>query len=130
MLIFGNSVTRLIKYGISGGIGAIIDFALFSTLISLTSLNYLYANALSFSIGTLVVYYLQKNWTFERQSSDKSTFVFVKFICVVIFTYIFNNIILIICVELLYISPINAKIIQIVLSFIWGYSINKAFVFK
>ena len=129
MGIFGNALRQFCKYGIAGGIGACIDFGLYSLIISFTSFNFLIANAISFSIGTLVVYYLQKNWTFQYQS-DRNTILFTKFLSVVIITYIFNNLILIICIEFFHINPIIAKIIQIVLSFIWGYTINKKFVFK
>ena len=129
MDISGNSIRQLCKYGISGGIGACIDFGLYSLFISFTALNYLTANAISFSLGTLAVYYLQKNWTFQYQS-EKNVVLFTKFVSVVIVTYIFNNLILVLCIEFLHMGPIIAKVVQILISFIWGYTINKAFVFR
>ncbi len=129
MDVFKNTFRQFCKYGIAGGIGACIDFGLYSLLISFTSLNFLVSNAISFSIGTLAVYYLQKNWTFRYQC-EKNAILFTKFVSVVIVTYIFNNLILIICVEFLHMNPIIAKVVQIVISFIWGYTINKKFVFK
>jgi putative flippase GtrA len=124
-----NALRQLCKYGIVGGIGACIDFGLYSFIISFSSLNYLLSNAISFSLGTLIVYYLQKNWTFQYQSENNAV-LFSKFISVVIITFIFNNLILILCVEFLQMDPIVAKVVQIVMSFIWGYTINKKFVFK
>jgi putative flippase GtrA len=124
-----KALRQVCKYGIAGGIGAFIDFGLYSLLISITSFEYLFANAISFSIGTIVVYYLQKNWTFQYQP-EKNTKLFTRFIFVVIITYFINNLILIFCVEFIHINPIAAKVVQIILSFIWGYTINKLFVFK
>lgn len=124
-----NTLRQLCKYGIVGGIGACIDFGLYSFIISFSSLNYLLTNAVSFSLGTLIVYYLQKNWTFQYQSENNAV-LFSKFISVVIITFIFNNFILILCVEFLQMDPIIAKVVQIVMSFIWGYTINKKYVFK
>lgn len=124
-----NAIFRLFKYCTAGGIGACIDFGLFSLFINYSSLNYLYSNAISFSLGTLVVYYLQKNWTFQYQSG-KNLVIFPKFASTVIVTYILNNLILILCIGFLQINPILAKAVQIILSFIWGYMINKRFVFK
>ena len=124
-----NTFYQLCKYGAVGGIGAVLDMGLYTIIITLTSLNYLFANAISFSIGTIVVYILQKNWTFQCQD-DKNVLLFSKFIGVVLITYLLNNLILIICVELLDFNLILSKIIQILISFIWGYSINKTFVFK
>jgi putative flippase GtrA len=124
-----GNIFQLIKYGISGGIGAVIDFSLYTLIITTTQLNYLIANIISFSLGTIVVYYFQKNWTFQYQKKLQD-YVITKFISVVIITFILNNIILIICVNFLLINPISSKIIQIIISFFWGYSINKLFVFK
>ncbi len=125
----GNALYQLCKYGVAGGIGAGIDIGLYSIIITYSSLNYLLANAISFSIGTIIVYFLQKNWTF-RYRNDKNILLFPKFLMVVAITYIFNNLILIICIELLHFNPILSKLIQVFISFMWGYTINKTFVFK
>ncbi len=124
-----NSFYQLCKYCVAGGVGAFIDFGLFAAIIALTLLNYLLANVISFATGTIVVYYIQKNWTFQYQS-NRNVFVFGKFVSVVIITFILNNLILIICVSFLQMGPIVSKIIQIIISFFWGYTINKKFVFN
>lgn len=124
-----NTVYQLCKYGIVGGIGAGIDIGLYTIIITFLSLNYLLANAISFSIGTIIVYFLQKNWTFQYRT-NKNALLFPKFIIVVAVTYLLNNLILIICIEFLHFNPILSKVIQVFISFLWGYSINKAFVFK
>jgi len=117
------------RYGIAGGIGAGIDFGIYALLVTFSPINYLVANAISFSLGTLVVYFLQKDWTFHYKS-DKNAFLFTKYISFVAITYLFNNIILIICIELMHITPILSKVIQILISFVWGYTISKKFIFK
>ena len=125
----GNALYQLCKYGIAGGIGAGIDLGLYVIIITLTPLNYLLANAISFSLGTLVVYFLQKNWTFRYQK-EKNVLLFSKYISFVVITYLLNNIILIICIELLHLTPIVSKVIQILVSFFWGYLASKKFVFN
>jgi putative flippase GtrA len=124
-----NALLQLCKYGIAGGIGAGIDLGLYAIIITFTSVNYLLANAISFSLGTLVVYFLQKEWTFQYQE-DKNVLLFSKYISFVMVTYLLNNLILIICIELLYITPILSKVIQIFISFLWGYTVSKKFVFR
>jgi putative flippase GtrA len=120
---------RLCKYGLVGGLGAVIDFSLFAALIGLTHLPYLVANLISFSIGTIVVYYLQKNWTFEHGDTAHSV-VFGKFLLVVVITFLLNNAILIICISILLLNPLLSKIIQILLSFVFGFTSNSKFVFR
>ena len=128
--IFLNKLVYTIgRYAIAGGIGAIIDFGLFTLLTMVNPSSYLIANAISFSLGTICTYYLQKNWTF-RFKSDAQAILFTKYLFAVIITYCLNNIVLVICIEFLYLSPSISKIIQIIISFGWGYSINSRFVFK
>jgi putative flippase GtrA len=129
MCLRNKTIHEFCKYGLVGGIGALIDFGLYTILVIHTSLYYILANAISFSIGTLVVYYLQKVWTFQYQS-DKDAYLFTRFASVVMVTYLLNNVILVICIEFLLISSILSKIIQIIISFGWGYTMNKIFVFK
>lgn len=120
---------KIFKYCVSGGTGAIIDFGLYSILIYLFSTNYLVSNFISFSCATLVTYYLQKNWTFEYKTNN-NVVVFQRFILAVIITYILNNVLLFAFIDVLTINVFFAKILQIVVSTIWGYSINSIYVFK
>jgi len=125
----GNDLYQFCKYGIAGGIGAGLDLGLYALIVTFSPLNYLLANAISFSLGTLAVYFLQKDWTFQYQK-DKNVLLFTKYISVVAITYLLNNVILIMCIELLHLTPISSKVIQILISFFWGYTISKKFVFK
>jgi len=124
-----NALRKICKYGIVGGVGAAIDFGLFATIINFTQLPYLLVNIISFSTGTIVVYYLQKNWTFQYQNATNWG-VFGKFALVVVITFFLNNAILIVCINILLLNPILSKIIQILLSFFWGFTINSKFVFR
>ncbi len=124
-----NNSLKYIKYCLVGGAGAIIDFTLYSSIIYTINLNYLISNAFSFTFATILVYYLQKNWTFQY-FTNKNLRTFNRFLQIVIITYILNNIILIISVELLHIGLLISKIIQILLSFVWGYYANSIYVFN
>ena len=124
-----QKIIKICKYCISGGTGAIIDFGLYSILIYFFSTNYLISNFISFSVGTLTTYYLQKNWTFQYKTKN-NTVVFKRFILAVIVTYILNNVLLFFFIGILGINVFSAKILQIAISTIWGYSINSIYVFK
>lgn len=124
-----NNSLKYFKYCLVGGAGAIIDFTLYSSIIYTIHLNYLISNIFSFTFATIFVYYLQKNWTFQY-FTNKNLRTFNRFLQIVIITYILNNIILIISVELLRIGLLISKIIQILLSFVWGYYANSIYVFN
>ena len=124
-----NNSLKYFKYCLVGGAGAIIDFTLYSSIIYTINLNYLISNAFSFTFATIFVYYLQKNWTFQY-FTNKNLRTFNRFLQIVIITYVLNNIILIISVELLHIGLLISKIIQILLSFAWGYYASNSYVFN
>lgn len=120
---------KYLKYSIAGVIGASIDFILYTLVIYTTNLNYLISNIFSFSIAAIVVYFLQKNWTFCYKTNENFK-TFNKYLMAVIITYILSNIILMINIELLSINLFTSKLIQITLCSIWGYYINNYYVFK
>jgi putative flippase GtrA len=122
-------IYQICKYCISNGIATVIDFGLFALIIAGIHLNYLLANAISMSCGIVVGYYLQKNWAFQYQNY-RNFFIFGKYILAVGIYFILTYLILIICVSYFLLNPILSKIIQISITFIWGYYFNSKFVFK
>ena len=120
---------NILKYCTVGVLGAATDFLLYAFLIYNFNLYYLVSNVISFIVALFLVYYLQKNWTFQYFTNDNSK-TFGRFLRIVVITYILNNIILIISVELLKISLMSSKIIQILLSFAWGYYASNSYVFN
>jgi len=119
---------NILKYCIVGVLGAATDFLLYAFFIYSFHLYYLISNVISFIFALFLVYYLQKNWTFQYTTNNNSK-TFGRYLRIVIITYILNNIILIISIELLSISLMSSKIIQILVSFAWGYFASNSYVF-
>jgi len=124
-----QEIKKVCRYCISGGTGAAIDFSIYSVLIYFFSTYYLVSNLISFSCGTAVTYYLQKNWTF-RYKTEKNLAVFQRYMVAVVATYLLNNALLFTFVSILAINVFAAKVLQIVLSTFWAYTINSRYVFK
>lgn len=124
-----NNLLKYFKYGIVGGTGAIIDFTLYSSIIYTTHINYLVSNIFSFSIAAVVVFFLQKNYTFQYKT-NKNLETFNRYILAVVITYILSNVILTITIELLAMGLFVSKAIQIILGSIWGYYVNNYYVFN
>jgi len=123
-----SSIGQFLKYCISGGIGVIIDFFVFSALVTFFQMQYLISNVFSFSLGTIIVCYMQKNWTFQFKS-NKWIELYSKYLMSIGIVFIINTLILIWGVELIHFGEIEAKIVQVILSTVIGYLIQKNFVF-
>lgn len=125
---FKTRLLRYLKYCIVGGIGIIVDFSLFMVFVKIFQINYIVANIISISVALILVYFLQKNWTFQYQIKEQ-TKTFQRYLVSIILVFIFNSGILIILVGLLMFDVIPSKIIQIILSTFLGYILTNYFVF-
>ncbi len=121
-------VGQFLKYCISGGIGVIIDFFIFSALITFFQIQYLISNIFSFCLGTIVVTYLQKNWTFQYKSNERIQ-LYSKYLISIGIVFIVNTCLLIFGVEIIHFGEIEAKLVQVILGSVIGYMIQKNFVF-
>ena len=124
-----KSVIKYCKYCAVGVIGAVIDFSIYTLLVKYFLVNYLAANIFSISVALIVVYYLQKNWTFQYVARDKSK-TFQRYLASVAITFILNNAVLFCLVGILGYDAIISKIIQIILSTFWGYALTNFYVFS
>lgn len=120
---------NILKYCTVGVLGAATDFLVYAFLIHSFNLHYLVSNVISFIFALLLVYYLQKNWTFQYFTTNNSK-TFSRFLRIVVITYILNNFILIVSIELVGTDLLVSKIIQVLIGFAWGYYASNSYVFN
>lgn len=123
-----SRINQYLKYCMVGGMGVIIDFSLFTVSVNFFQINYIIANIFSISVALILVYFLQKNWTFQYHIKEK-TKTFQRYLISVALTYLFNSGILIIFVEFFKFDVIHSKAIQVILSTLLGYVLTNYFVF-
>ena len=80
-------------------------------------------------VNLIDIYYIQKNWTFKYKESGDNNLP-KKFALAVLVTYILNSALLYIFIEIVGIEEIYSKILQIIISTLFGFTINCKFVFK
>jgi putative flippase GtrA len=122
-------IKKYCKYCLVGGAGAITDFLLYSLLVKFFLMNYIFANIISITVALVLVYILQKNWTFQY-GAGKNAKTFQRYLGSVVITYLLNNGVLIVFVEKFGYNIIMSKVFQIILSMIWGYLLTNYFVFN
>jgi putative flippase GtrA len=66
--------TQLLRFVLTGGFSAIVDFGLYFFLYKVTGLQVDLAKALGFIVGTLTAYLINRRWTFGAEPS-RSRFV-------------------------------------------------------
>ncbi|WP_084523716.1 GtrA family protein [Nocardia inohanensis] len=70
--------TQIIRFTLTGGFSAIIDFGLYVLLMSVVGLPREVAKAISFIAGTTTAYLINRRWTFKAEPSRK------RFVAVVV----------------------------------------------
>lgn len=122
------NVRRMGRYYTVAIAGTFLDFGLYSALVIVLGKFYLVANIVSFWATAVTTYLLHRDWTFRYTGDNKTTF--VKYVALIVFSFVMSNIILFILVSLLGIFAVTAKAIQLVISAAWGYLLNQLFVFR
>ena len=62
--------TQLVRFTLSGGLAALVDFGVLSALMAL-GMDATWAKACSWVAGTLTAYAINRRWTFQAESSGK-----------------------------------------------------------
>jgi putative flippase GtrA len=118
-------VSKLLRYGVTGGIAAIVDAGGFALLLH-AGLSVVMAGCLSFCIAALVNYRLSSRFVFDSQASLRG---FASFLAAALVGLAVNVGVTLVGVFSLGLPPIAGKLMGIGIAFIVNFLINLRFVF-
>ena len=107
-----SNLKQLLKYGFSGGLSSGVDLGIFYILTEFAQIPYYIIAPISFSLGAIINYFLQRRITFKNTYSNK-TKQFSFFFTYAIIALIANSILITMLVEGLSLWPTLAKAIVI-----------------
>ena len=104
-------IYKLIRYLISGGTAALVNWATFFLLVHITKIYYLYASILAFIVSIGISFMMQKFWTFRDKLTQDIHMQFARYIGVIVFSLILNTFLVYILVEKISVWYLLAQII-------------------
>lgn len=116
-------------FALVGGVSTVIDVAVFWILLELAQAPALLANAVSYSVGAVNSFLLNKLVTFRHRQTSRSSaqqlaaFVVVRVVCLGVSS-------LALAVALPFMSSLAAKGVSVVVAFALAYALSSRLVFR
>jgi putative flippase GtrA len=120
----------LVKFGLTGMSGLIIDFSVTWLLKDELHINKFLANAAGFTTAVISNYIINRLWTFSERDRVKVSRQFVSFLVVSLVGLFLNTAIVYVLNEHFALHFYGSKALAILLVFFWNFSANYFFVFK
>ncbi|KKT26577.1 MAG: GtrA-like protein [Parcubacteria group bacterium GW2011_GWA2_43_9b] len=121
---------RIIKYIISGGTAASVNFILLYFFTDILGLWYLLSSVLSFVAAFFVSFFLQKFWTFGDGQRDVLYKQMVVYLSITLFSLAVNTVAMYVLVDLFGVWYMLAQFFVSGLIAFWNFTAYKFFVFK
>jgi putative flippase GtrA len=121
-------ILKLIKFGVVGFSGMLIDFGITWLLKEKMKINKYVANSTGFILAASSNYLWNRLWTFNSVNDQIAT-EYLSFIIVSVMGLFFNNLIIYICSEKLRVNFYISKLIAIFFVTLWNFGMNYFFTF-
>lgn len=121
-------IFKIIKFGIVGFLGFVIDFGLTYVFKEKLKMNKFVANALGFLISALVNFTVNRIWTFENHNPDLAMQL-GKFMAIASVALMLNSLIIYILNGKIRINFYVSKIIAVLFVMFYNFIMNSLFTF-
>ena len=119
---------HLVLYGIIGTFSSGLDFCIYTILVKLLEIPYLFANCISVMAGITCSFCLNRNYNFKVKDHTRRRFAI--FLIVGLCGLMMSNIILYVCVEKLAVDKLVSKLLSIILVVFFQFMANKMLTFR
>lgn len=123
-------VPRPIKFLISGGSAAIVEYILFLVLLGLMEQYILVIQAVSFLAGFVVSFTLNKTWVFSSKNSGRTYHELWKYAVLATANLVISGLFIWLLVDVYDQSAYISKLVVMVVIAAWNYFIFQKIIFK
>ena len=121
---------QIFKFVLVGGISFIIDFMVYAVMCNVFHIHYIIAGVSGFSISVIVNYILSMRFVFESKENVRKDKEFIVFVVLSLIGMLLNSVVLFVCIELIFMHNIPAKIVATTLVMVYNFVTRKIFLEK
>ena len=121
-----KQIKELVLYGIVGVLTTLINYAVYFTLLQLHT-SWLLANCIAWLVAVLFAFYTNKKVVFQSNNNTKQEA--ILFFSMRLLTLLIENVLLGLCIQLLQLTPLIAKVIVSIVVVIANYGFCKSKIF-
>lgn len=126
----GARAFKLIRYLISGGTAALVNWTTLFLLVHFAQMYYLYATILAFIVSIAASFTMQKFWTFRDNQVHDIHKQFTRYLGVISLSLLLNTALVYLLVEKMHTWYLLAQIIATVIIAITNFFAYRHFVFR
>ena len=124
------NVVQIIKYGVSGVSGGVLQVFFLYIFVDVLHMWYIHGVVWAYLITLVIVFSLQKFWTFKDYSMQTIRRQSMYYLVIAVIAFALNVSLMYILVDLLHMSHISAQIIVVGVVGILTFLLNRNFTFK
>lgn len=129
-MIISKKVLQILRYGISGVMGGVLQVILLYIFVDIFGLWYIYGVIFAFSISLILTFLLQKYWTFQDYAIDTVHRQSLWYIFIALGALALNISFMYILVDIFHFWYIMAQIVVVGTIGILTFLLNKRFTFN
>lgn len=121
-----QTLLQFIKFGVVGVFNTCNSLVIYYILLYFRC-YYLFANVIAYFVSTFISYFINKHWVFQHKKENSRVF---QYYVVYISSFVLNNLVLFMLVDLLSISDKLAPLFVLLVTVPYNYILSKLWVFK
>ncbi len=129
-LLIGARTYKLIRYVISGGTAALVNWAVLFLLVEFGSMYYLYASILAFVVSIAASFTMHKFWTFQDKPVHDIHVQFSRYAGIIFLSLLLNTVLVYLFVDILHIWYLLAQVAATVVIAVTNFFAYRRFVFR
>lgn len=118
-------LTQLAKFTIAGVINTAVDWAIFFSLYNLLQVNPVVAQAISFTVATIISFFINTIWVFNTTKAKTKRRLIIEFFVLNLIALGITTVLIYLFIEQLHINELLAKILTTAITMVYNYITRK-----